>query len=114
MSIEMVLIYLVIQFVVQLVLYENTKKLFIKGVFYIWKYLKLTPNTASTILSWVFFAVNIAISLLVKLFTSSGGLTGMTNLGASVLVGVFMVYDVYAFKKILNGIYIPKHNKNQN
>ena len=112
MSIEMVLIYLVIQFIVQLVLYENTKKLFIKGVFYIWKYLKLTPNTASTILSWVFFGVNIAISLLVKLFTSSGGLTGMTNLGASVFVGLFMAYDVYMFKRVLNNARVPKHSKN--
>lgn len=105
MSIELVLVYLVIQFIVQLVLYENTKKLFIKGVFYIWKYAKVNANVACTILSWVFFAVNIAISLLVKLFTSSGGLTGMTNLGASVLVGLFMAYDVYAFKKILNNNY---------
>ena len=102
MSPIMVLIYLVIQFIVQLALYISIKEHLLWGCFHLWKTFDVSIETSAKILSFLLFGTNMLISILVKVFTSSGGLTGMTNLGASVLVGLFMAYDVYMFKRILN------------
>lgn len=48
------------------------------------------------------FCLNIGVSAFVKFFTSEGTMTGMTNLFASVFIGLISTYQVYSFKKKWN------------
>ena len=107
MNKEMLIAYLIIQFVVQYALYRVTKKP-VFGVAGLISKLEKEFNPASnykttmTALSVIMFLLNIGLSILVKFFTESGGMTGMTNLGASVILGFFMSFDCFLFKIKLN------------
>lgn len=107
MNKEMLIAYLIIQFVVQFSLYRITKKPLFGLVRLISTAEKefcdnTNYKTTLTILAILMFVANIGLSILVKCFTSSGGLTGMTNLGASVLLGLIMSFDCFLFKIKLN------------
>ena len=126
MNITLILVFLVIQFIVQLVLYHPLKKFFRWVLYrplalYKWLYLlgiefdfaefieKAKPALKTQIWTYIFagglFGLNLFISLLVKAFTSAGAMTGMTNLLASVFIGCLSAYDIYKFKKAWNTEY---------
>lgn len=86
-----IIFYLILQFIIQFVLYKQL----VIPVVWVNKFFinKNTYKHMFKILMWQFFALNILISVIVKAFTAAGGMTGMTNLGASVLVGVIMYID---------------------
>lgn len=117
MNNNILLTYLIIQLVVQLVMYFPCQKVYSNilrfiypatkhQIFYdVFGLTKVKYNPQKFMLSMFtigLFGLNILISLFVKLFTASGGMTGMTNLGASVLVGFVSLYHIYKFKKQLN------------
>lgn len=113
MKTEILLLFLLIQFVVQLVMYIPFKKMIRRGYFFVFDIFyymnsilegELSKNLLKPDYYVKFFAVslfilNIIISFFVKFFTSEGAMTGMTNLFASVLIGCISIYDVYKFKK---------------
>ena len=104
MNPTVIAIYLVIQFIVQLAFYLAIKKHLFWGCFHLWKTFDISIESCSKTLSFLLFVINILISILVKIFTSSGGLTGMTNLGASVILGLIMYFDVYIFERELKKV----------
>ena len=96
---EMILTYFIIQLAVQFVLWSQISKplCWINSFFvnkYIFKYM-------FQILLWQFFFCNIAISVLVKYFTADGAMAGMTNLGASAILGFYQTYQAYKITKVL-------------
>lgn len=113
MKTEILLLFLLIQFVVQLVMYIPFRKLIRRGyflIFDIFNYINavfddelsknlLKPDYYVKFFGVSLFILNIIISFFVKFFTSEGAMTGMTNLFASVLIGCISIYDVYKFKK---------------
>lgn len=113
MKTEILLLFLLIQFVVQLVMYIPFKKMIRRGYFFVFDifcYINsilegelskslLKPDYYVKFFAVSLFILNIIISFFVKFFTSEGAMTGMTNLFASVLIGCISIYDVYKFKK---------------
>lgn len=84
MNNSVILTFFIGQLIVQTVLYFTLARPFINKP--ISKYLPKILPTALVI-------ENLAISVLVMIFTSSGASAGMTNLMASVLLGVVMAID---------------------
>lgn len=101
MSITVLLVYLVIQFVVQYIMYKPVRNLLFR----------IHSKYKGTIpfLKIEFFILNIMVSLFVFMFTGRGGMTGMTNTFASVLLGLCMTvdYKLYAHS-ISTGKYYKK------
>ena len=59
-----------------------------------------------------FFIVNLLVSIIVLIFTGRGGMTGMTNTFASVLLGIIMYVDYRMYyRDILSGWYYKKEQK---
>lgn len=104
MSIKIVLLYLLIQFIVQYIAYKPVRDLLFKIHS---KYIKTIP--------WIkieFVVLNIIVSLFVLLFTGRGGMTGMTNTFASVLLGFVMAIDYVVYiKSIKSGQYYRNQAK---
>lgn len=105
---ELFIGYIVVQFLVQCALYYSFKwvaTLIAFGIYFLTYF--LTENKVKSIkisiraLSALFLTLNIAISCAVKYFTSSGAASGLSNLGASAILGLLMVYHIYKFKKKL-------------
>lgn len=101
MNTELFYLVLAIQFIVQLVLYWNLR-------FIIFNIGLLTAKVTHydikyTMKSMLFtaLAINILISLFVKVFTSSGATSGITNLFASTILGIFMYFDIVRVTKKL-------------
>lgn len=98
MKMEVLLLTLVIQMVIQLALYLSTAPIchaFMKNPirFVSWGHWILgmkRQDLTNGLVSITLIMYNIALSLLVLKFTSTSALAGITNLGASVGVGVFM------------------------
>ena len=101
MSNQLFYVVLLIQFVVQLVLYYQVRFLvFYAGLISA----KVSRNDIKITGKSMFItalAINIIISLFVKLFTASGAITGITNLFASTLLGFVMYYDI---NRVINKI----------
>lgn len=55
--------------------------------------------------SCIFFIINILISVLVKLFTNAGAMSGMTNLFASVVLGLIIYIFILFGKRRLKWVY---------
>ena len=90
---NMFFIVLAIQLLVQTIIYWQLRfVVFYTGL----TTFKITKNINAMIKTMLVmtFALNILISLFVKLFTSSGAMTGITNLFASAILGVFMYIDI--------------------
>ena len=52
--------------------------------------------------AWIVAIIsNVGISLLVKYFTAAGSIAGISNLTASVVLGLFMAYDLNKFMKLI-------------
>ena len=98
MSVTVLLAYLLIQFVVQYIMYNPVKN-------FLFKIHSKYRNTIPFI-KVEFFVLNILVSLFVFVFTGRGGMTGMTNTFASVLLGVVMAiqYKCYV-RDIISGKY---------
>ena len=84
MNISVILIFFIGQLIVQTVLYFTLARPFINK-----KLIKYAPKALVTAL----VIENLAISVLVMIFTSSGASAGMTNLMASVILGFIMAID---------------------
>lgn len=85
---------MIIQLIVQFVLYWQVRFLVFKAGLISAKITKYNIDTTMRTMLVVAFALNIIISLFVKLFTSSGAMTGITNLFASVILGIIMYFDI--------------------
>lgn len=62
----------------------------------------LFPKVYVSFFAIYLFCLNIFVSAFVKFFTSEGAMTGMTNLFASVFIGLISAYQVYSFKNKWN------------
>lgn len=104
MNTTMLIIYLAIQLIVQYMFYVPVRNTLFKIHS---KYVKTIP--------WIgfeFFIVNLLVSIVVLLFTGRGGLTGMTNTFASVLLGIIMYVDYKMYyRDIISGWYYKKEQK---
>lgn len=89
MSTTVIWMFLAGQFIIQLVLYYTLVRWLINKPM-----CKFLPNDwLNKILPAAMVIENLGISVIVMLFTSSGAAAGMTNLMASVLLGVIMTID---------------------
>ena len=89
--------YLVIQFIVQYILYTTFRPLILsigKLTYLIIDDVKITKKTLFILM----LITNMAISVLVKYFTSDGAMAGLSNLGASTIIGLLMVIDINKLK----------------
>lgn len=93
MQSEMFWIVLAIQLIVQFIIYWQLRFVVFSMGLTTFKVTKNVKAMAKTMLVMT-FALNIAISLFVKIFTSSGAITGITNLFASAILGVIMYIDI--------------------
>lgn len=104
MNTNVLIIYLVIQLIVQYMFYVPVRNILFK---FHSKYVKTVP--------WIgfeFFIVNLFVSIIVLIFTGRGGMTGMTNTFASVLLGIIMYVDYKMYyRDILSGWYYKKEQK---
>lgn len=104
MNTNVLIIYLVIQLIVQYMFYVPVRNMLFKLHS---KFVKTIP--------WIgfeFFVVNLIVSIVVLLFTGRGGMTGMTNTFASVLLGIIMYVDYKMYyRDILSGWYYKKEQK---
>ena len=98
MSITVLLTYLLIQFLVQYIMYRPIRN-FLFSVHSVYR--RTIP-----FIKVEFFIINILVSLFVFVFTGRGGMTGMTNTFASVLLGIVMTIDYKLYcKHIISGKY---------
>lgn len=106
MSMSVIILYLFIQFVVQYMFYNPVKNFLFK----------IHSKYRKTI-SWIkieFFIVNLIVSLAVLLFTGRGGMTGMTNTFASVILGIVMYIDYnFYVRDIISGEYYKKQKEEE-
>ena len=102
MNITVLLTYLAIQFLVQYIMYRPIRN-FLFSVHSNWR--KTIP-----FIKVEFFILNILVSLFVFVFTGRGGMTGMTNTFASVLLGIVMVIN---YKTYCNNIISGKYYKDK-
>ena len=94
-----------IQLVIQVVLYNSLKcflfeyviKYILKAIYYTTKDINKMTKAYGIILLFE----NIGISIIVSWFTSAGLYAGITNLGASCILGLYMMYDVNKLKKAM-------------
>lgn len=91
----------VIQFIIQLFLYKQIISDIL--LLLVIKYLEFSNNTrvAIKIYKILLLGANILISILVRYFTNSGYMSGISNLFASVLLGFVMAFDVFRLKSKL-------------
>ena len=98
MSLTVLLSYLAIQFLVQYIMYRPIRN-FLFSVHSVYR--RTIP-----FIKVEFFILNILVSLFVFVFTGRGGMTGMTNTFASVLLGIIMTIDYKLYcKNIISGKY---------
>ena len=93
MSMSVILLCLLCQFVIQLALYKSIKKVYDNTL---GRFLskKIKEDKQEKVQEAMFICLNFAISWLVACFTAAGAIAGITNLAASVLLGVVMYYDI--------------------
>ena len=104
MSLTVIIIYLIIQFAVQYVMYNPIKNLLFK--------LHSKARTTIPYIKAEFFVLNIIVSLAVLVFTGRGGVTGMTNTFASVILGLVMYVDYnFYVRDIISGEYYKKQER---
>ena len=101
MNTTVLMFYLVIQLLVQYMFYLPVRNILFKLHS---KFVKTIPW-----LSIEFFVINLIVSLIVLIFTGRGGMTGMTNTFASVLLGIIMYidYKIY-YNDLISGWYYKK------
>ena len=112
MNDRVLIAYFIIQFIVQLVMYKPIFKIINKLYMLLPKYMEFSGFDEDTIkhvndkyiqvMTVICFILNISISIFVKMFTSAGAASGMTNLFASVLLGFVMYIDINMAKKKLS------------
>lgn len=104
MNLTVIIIYLLIQLSVQYIMYKVMRDLLFR----------VHAKFRNTI-PWLkaeFFIINIIISLLVLVFTGRGGVTGMTNTFASVILGLIMAMDYnFYVRDIISGLYYKNLEK---
>lgn len=107
MNNSVILTFFIGQLIVQTVLYFTLARPFIN---------KPISAVFPKILPTAMVIENLAISVLVMIFTSSGASAGMTNLMASVILGVIMAIDCKVLmsrkEEDLNEYYVAKGDKN--
>ena len=94
---EMFLGLLFAQFMIQLFAYKQIKKILDKLVNYPVKK-RIKQESFLSFIKYEFVILNILISILVLMFTSAGLIAGVTNLFASLLLGLVMAIDAYRYK----------------
>ena len=88
---------LAVQFIIQLIAYKQIKKILDKLInLRVKKHVKHESFIA--FIKYEFIILNILISVAVFTFTAAGLIAGMTNLFASVLLGLVMTIDAYRYK----------------
>ena len=88
---------LAVQFIIQLIAYKQIKKILDKLInLRVKKHVKQESFIA--FIKYEFIILNILISVAVFTFTAAGLIAGMTNLLASVLLGLVMTIDAYRYK----------------
>lgn len=98
MNLTVLLTYLVIQFIVQYIMYRPVRN-FLFSIHSVYR--RTIP-----FIKVEFFILNILVSLFVFVFTGRGGMTGMTNTFASVILGIIMSIDYKLYcKNIISGKY---------
>lgn len=106
MSAKVIIIYLIIQLIAQYVFYTWFRD---------WLF-KIHSKKISTI-TWIpieFTILNIFISLFILVLTGRGGMTGMTNTFASVMLGIIMYVDYnFYYRDIISGKYYEKLAKKE-
>ena len=104
-------IVLIIQLLVQFIIYWQLRFVVFNIGLITYKTSKSITTMTKTMLIMT-FGLNIAISLFVKLFTSSGAMTGITNLFASAILGLIMYIDIKILvNKSLRRINYAKQNQ---
>lgn len=94
---EMFLGLLFAQFMIQLIAYKQIKKILDKIINYPVKR-NVKKESFITFIKYEFIILNILISIAVLMFTSAGLIAGVTNLFASLLLGLVMTIDAYRYK----------------
>lgn len=89
MNTSVVLMFLAGQFIIQLVLYYTLVRWIVNKPLC----RLLNNSTLHKVLPGVMVVENLGISVIVMLFTAAGAAAGMSNLMASVLLGVIMTID---------------------
>ena len=94
---EMFLGLLFAQFMIQLFAYKQIKKILDKLINYpVKKHIK--QESFLSFIKYEFVILNILISIAVLMFTSAGLIAGVTNLFASLLLGLVIAKDKYRYK----------------
>ena len=94
---EMFLGLLFAQFMIQLFTYKQIKKILDNLINYpVKKHIK--QESFLSFIKYEFVILNILISIAVLIFTSAGLIAGVTNLFASLLLGLVMTIDAYRYK----------------
>lgn len=94
---EMFLGLLFAQFMIQLFAYKQIKKILDKLINYPVKN-HIKQESFLSFIKYEFVILNILISIAVLMFTSAGLIAGVTNLFASLLLGLVMTIDAYRYK----------------
>ena len=94
MSTTTIIIFLIMQLIAQYVLYHMTKPIIFKLFGNILLSCDCSLKTAAKTLSIACLVQNILISFIVLIFTKSGAMSGLSNLMASAILGVFMFLDI--------------------
>ena len=106
MSMSVIILYLFIQFVVQYMFYAPARE-----------YLFKVHSKHRKTIPWIkgeFFVLNLLVSLAVLVFTGRGGMTGMTNTFASVILGLVMYMDYnFYVRDIISGEYYKKQKEKE-
>ena len=101
MSIEILLLITVIQFAIQYGLYVLPRN-------WCFRLHSMFPTTIGMV-KYELIAINIFVSIFVKIFTAAGAIVGITNLFASCLLALIMTYQYRRYKAdILSGRYYDK------
>lgn len=93
MNMSVIILCLICQFAIQLALYKSIKKVYDNTI---GRFLskKLDNKKQEYVQEGLFIGLNFAISWLVACFTAAGAIAGITNLAASVLLGMVMYLDI--------------------
>ena len=94
MNTTTIILFLVMQFIAQFVLYKMTKFIIFKLLGSVLLECECSLKTAAKALSIACLVQNILISFIVLIFTKSGAMSGLSNLMASAILGVFMFVDI--------------------
>ena len=94
MNTTTILLFLVMQFIAQYVLYRMTKFIIFKLLGSVLLECECSLKTAAKALSIACLVQNILISFAVLIFTKSGAMSGLSNLMASAALGVVMFIEI--------------------